>query len=68
MEQQGKPVDKPRGRNAYNKNDAKRALTIARETPGVDHVVIETPAGAKYIFHLDKKPESKEGDCKRGSV
>jgi hypothetical protein len=45
---------KPRGRNSYTKNNVKRALVIARETPGVDQVVIETPEGVKYTFHTNK--------------
>ena len=59
---------KPRGRNSYTKNNVKRALAIACETPGVNEVVIETREGVKYTFHLNKEPEVKEGDCKRGSV
>jgi hypothetical protein len=57
----------PRGRNSYTKNNVKRAIILAQET-GVDHVVIETPEGVKYTFHVNKEPEVKEGDCKRGSV
>ena len=55
MERQGTHMRRPRGRNSYTKNNVKRALAIARETPGVDHVVIETPEGTKYTFHVNKE-------------
>jgi hypothetical protein len=55
---------KPRSRNSYTKNNVKRALTIARETPGVDQVVIETPEGTKYTFSMNKT-EKKDQDHKR---
>ena len=54
MGRQGTHMRKPRGRNSYTKNNVKRALVIARETPGVDQVVIETPEGVKYTFHMNK--------------
>jgi hypothetical protein len=54
-----------RSRNSYTKNNVKRALAIAGETPGVNEVVIETPEGVKYTFHLNKKPETEDQDRKR---
>jgi hypothetical protein len=58
---------KPRSRNSYTKNNVKRALAIARETPGVDQVVIETPEGVKYTFSVNKEdgrksPQKNEWD------
>jgi hypothetical protein len=50
---------KSRGRNAYTKNNVKRALAIAGETPGVDQVVIETPEGIKYTFHMNKEDKQE---------
>jgi hypothetical protein len=58
------PADrKPRGRNSYNKNDAKRAIAVARET-GVGQIEIETPEGAKYTFFLNKT-ENEDQNRKR---
>jgi hypothetical protein len=58
---------KPRGRNSYTKNNVTRALAIARETPGVDHVVIETPEGVKYTFSVNKT-ENEDQSKRRGEL
>jgi hypothetical protein len=55
---------KARGRNAYTKNNVKRAIAIARET-GVGQVEIETPEGTKYTFHVNKELKTEDKDRKR---
>jgi hypothetical protein len=52
-----------RSRNSWTKNNAKRAIAVARET-GVGQIEIGTPEGAKYTFFLNKT-ENEDQDRKR---